>query len=212
MVLLASRSKDSGRISRADLSSASPIAISSLVARILWSVRPLDWTRIVWPPETRMDRKGNSGAVAGGSALASFSRHDTSPGVKRCACMWCTPTIGICHATDSAFPVSRPTDRFDRIPGPLVADMKSGRRRRVPSASLSPSPVFDSGRWLRAFCTRFARLSWWDSRAMIGWIPRCSRVSAVTFSRKWILAALPESLFVFSTMATEVSSLLFATN
>lgn len=95
--------------------------------------------------------------------------------------------------------------------------MKSGFRRGLdPSAkticcdiSLSVFPVlfFASGKCESAFLTSFARFSWCDSSARIGWMPRYSRESAVTFSRKCIFAA-PVMLFgFFSTIATEVSSL-----
>ena len=88
--------------------------------------------------------------------------------------------------------------------------MKSGRRRVDPSAiCIAFSPSFESGRLFMALSTRLARFSWWDSSARIGWMPRCARESAVTFSRKWILALFsPETPRFFSTIATEVSSLL----
>lgn len=81
--------------------------MSELEARILWFVRDWEWTRIVWPPETRIDRNGKGGllvsALIAGWLLVfglgfdsdedwvglvfAFSRHETSRGVKRCACM-----------------------------------------------------------------------------------------------------------------------------
>jgi hypothetical protein len=78
--------------------------------------------------------------------LPDFISATRGPGmrVKRCACMWCTPTMGICHATDSAFPVSRPTDRLDRtlvqkalnyLPESKTSDglkLADGTRRRLP--------------------------------------------------------------------------------
>ena len=65
MVFFALCSKELGRISLADLSSDSPIAMSAVDAMILWSVRVEDFTRFEWPPETRIDRKGNSGVTGG---------------------------------------------------------------------------------------------------------------------------------------------------
>lgn len=68
--------------------------------------------------------------------------------------------MGICHATERALPVSRPTDKLDRIPGPRVAEMKSGFRLTDPSARLivaCPSLVV-FGRLFMALLTRCARL------------------------------------------------------
>lgn len=101
------------------------------------------------------------------------------------------------------------------MPGPLVTEIKSGRRRLVGSpvfgsicdglAALSVEPSCSPGGSEHSdFCTIFPRLSWCDCSASIGWIPRYFRVSAVMFSRKWIFAAVCAS---FSTIATEVSSL-----
>ena len=39
------------------------MAMSTLEARILWSVIDDELTRIECPPETRIERKGNSGVV-----------------------------------------------------------------------------------------------------------------------------------------------------
>ena len=45
-----------GRTERAILSRASPIAMSLVVARMGWVARLVEWTRRVWPPETRSER------------------------------------------------------------------------------------------------------------------------------------------------------------
>lgn len=174
-----------------------------------------------------MERNGKAGLNSGDGVekelLLSFFRAkaDTSRGVKRCACIWCTPTNGICHAAARPFPVSIPTERLERIPGPLVAEMKSGMRRRflVPSAFLIASvdprsalfPSSDtSGRCLNALSTSFARFSWCDCSASMGWMPRYCLVSAVIFSRKCIVEAF-DGRSCFSTIATEVSSLYVST-
>lgn len=176
---------------RATLSRAAPMAMSDVEARISWSTTEDEFARRECPPETRIERKGKSGV----GIPELLSSAETNRGVKRWACIWCTPTRGICHATARPFAVSRPVERFERIPGPLVTDMKSGflysinpllSRRRMAFSARSSS---DAGRLRKALSTSFARFSRCESSATIGWIPLYCLVSAVMFSRKWIFAA-----------------------
>lgn len=151
-----------GRISRAALSKASPIATSVVVARMEWSVREDEFTSRVCPPDARMERNGNSGVMVWFGEESESA--ETRRGVKRCACIWCTPTKGICHATERPFAVSRPTKRLARIPGPRVTDIKSGFWRLLPSCSvttflLSFSESTADGRCVNALLTSFARFS-----------------------------------------------------
>lgn len=132
-----------GSTNRAILSRQSPMAISVVVARILWSVSSLECTSKVWPPETSRERNGKAGAALGELP----ERADTRRGVSACACMWLTPTRGIRHATARPFAVSSPVARLERIPGPRVTEMKSGLEHPVP------------GRTWRAFAMRIARFS-----------------------------------------------------
>lgn len=112
----------SGKMQRAILSSTLPIAMSIVVARMLWSVSPLERSRSVWPPETRSERNGKEGV---GSMLPE-ARAETSRGVNACACIWFTPSSGTCHATAKPLAVLSPASRLERIPGPRVTETKSG--------------------------------------------------------------------------------------
>lgn len=190
------------------------MAMSEVEARISWSVIEDELARRECPPETRIERNGKLGVFPPSLLLSSA---ETNRGVKRWACIWCTPTRGICHATDKPFAVSNPVERFERIPGPLVTDMKSGfLRTRAPSSLparrriVFPASSFSSGegRLRKALSISFARFSRCESSATIGWIPLYSLVSAVMFSRKWSFAAgLRAGSSCFSTTETEVSSL-----
>ena len=80
-------------------------------------------------------------------------------GVRAWACMWWTPTRGICHATERPLAVSRPVERLERMPGPRVTETKSGLRFlfRTPFAErtgivfvVSPIDSVKSGRFWRA--------------------------------------------------------------
>ena len=138
-----------GRMCRAILSMASPMAMSVVEAQMSCAVSVRLWTRSVCPPETRRERKGYDGCTvlsfsllavvsSGDSCIpglvaslspSSFSlrsRASTSRGVRACACMWLTPTSGTCHAVASPLAVSMPVERFERIPGPRVTVTKSG--------------------------------------------------------------------------------------
>ena len=61
MVLLALSRTCVGSTTRATLSRHSPTAMSSVLPRIVWSVREEELMRIVWPPEARTERMGNAG-------------------------------------------------------------------------------------------------------------------------------------------------------
>ena len=78
--------------------------------------------RRVWPPETRREKNGKGGLRVGEAEL----RAETRRGVSACACMWCTPTKGICQAIARPLAVSRPVKRLERMPGPRVTEMRSG--------------------------------------------------------------------------------------
>ena len=100
-------------------------------------------------------RKGNAGAASGQLP----ERAETRRGVSACACMWLTPTRGICHATAKPFAVSNPVLRLERIPGPRVTEIMSGLEL----------PTF--GKIWRASDTRVARFSWWEYADIMGCMP-----------------------------------------
>ena len=80
------------------------------------------------PPESRSDRNGKTGYGWYGVLVEERLSAETRRGVRACACIWLTPSRGICHAIARPLAVSRPVDREERIPGPRVTEMKSGLR------------------------------------------------------------------------------------
>jgi hypothetical protein len=124
-----------------------------------------------------------------------------------------------CHATASPLAVSRPVKRFDRMPGPLVTEMKSGSRLVAMSVFSSCSFLFGipalrsprwlesaGGRWQIASLTRVARFSWCDRRDTRGCTPWYSALFEVIFLWKCRRAKDGPVPALFSTTATLVSS------
>ena len=171
-----------GRSRRAILSMQSPRAMSVVVARRGWLVRDVECRRRVWPPEIRRVRKGKVGwgVVSVGREVSA----ETSRGVRAWACMWLTPSSGICQAVERPLAVSRPVARLERMPGPRVTETKSGLSLwigvwlggvrvsvRPGFEGLSPLLLGALGRALIALSIRRARFSWCDSKDLIGWTP-----------------------------------------
>ncbi|TLD28194.1 hypothetical protein PspLS_04170 [Pyricularia sp. CBS 133598] len=140
---------------------------------------------------------------------------DMSLGVSKWACMWWTPTSGTFQATARPLAKVNPTESADVMPGPLVTDTKSGRRRgRLPSSLLLLLLAQDNeelpggascGSASTADLTILASVRPCDWTVGSGLMPPYSVLSAVARWWKSSLAA-PPGPRSFSSSATHVSS------